>query len=202
VSLRLYRYPLSGHSHRVELLCALLGLPLEQVEVDLRKGEHRSAAFLALNPFGQVPVLQDGDVRLADSNAILVYLAMRYDPGRRWYPQDPVRAAEVQRWLSVAAGELMHGPAAARRAVVFRGSSDPEAIERAGKLLSLLDRHLADRAFLVGAEPTLADVAVYTYTAHAPEGGVLLEPFPAVRAWLSRVEALPGFVPMQRASHV
>jgi glutathione S-transferase len=198
--LRLYRHPLSGHCHRVELLCALLGLPLEKVEVDLRKGEQRAEPFLALNPFGQIPVLQDGDVLLADSNAIVVYLAMRYDPSRRWYPQDPVRAAEVQRWLSVAAGELMHGPAAARRAVVFRGSTDPDAVGRADKLLSTLERHLAGRDFLVGPEPTLADLAIYTYTAHAPEGGVALEPFPAVRAWLSRLEALPGFVPMQRAA--
>ena len=195
-SIKLHRMALSGHCHRVELLLSLLGLPHALVDVDMRQGEHKTPAFLALNPFGQVPVLQDGDLTLADSNAILVYLAQRYAPGR-WLPQDPVGAAQVQRWLSVAAGQLAFGPAAARVIVLFNRPADPaEAIARAQALFALIEAQLAKSAFLVGDTPTIADLAHYAYVARAPEGNVSLQPCPNVRAWLARIEALPGFVPM------
>ena len=117
--IRLHCHPLSGHVHRVELFLSLLGLPVEKIPVDLLRAEHKTAPFLALNAFGQVPVIEDGDVVLADSNAILVYLAMTYDSSGQWLPRDAVGAARVQRWLSIAAGPLAYGPAAARVAVVF-----------------------------------------------------------------------------------
>jgi glutathione S-transferase len=197
--IRLYRFALSGHSHRVELFLSLLGLRYEPVDVDLARGAHKTPEFLAKNPFGQVPVIEDGGITLADSNAILVYLARRYDGSRQWLPDDPIAAAEVQRWLSVAAGELVSGPAAARLAAVFGVKLDREkARALAAQLYAILDRHLVGRPFLVGAKPTIADVAIYSYTAHANEGGVSLEPCANVCAWLTRVEALPGFVAMQR----
>ena len=131
------------------------------------------------------------------SSAILVYLALTYDASRRWYPTDPAAAAAVQRWLSVAAGQLASGPAAARLVGVFKLALDLErAQDIAARLFALLDVHLASRLFLVGDAATIADVALYAYTARAPEGGVSLTPYPNVRAWLSRIEALPGFVPM------
>ncbi|WP_043435633.1 glutathione S-transferase family protein [Cystobacter fuscus] len=197
--LRFYRYALSGHSHRVELFLSLLKLPSEFIDVDLAKGEHKTPGFLARNPFGQVPVLEDGEVTLADSNAILVYLATRYDPSGHWLPREPVAAARVQQWLSVAAGPLASGPAAARLVTVFGAKLDAERAKAiATQLYTVLDPSLAHRSFLVGEAPTLADVALYSYTAHAPEGGVSLEPYGNVRAWLARIEALPGFVPMPR----
>lgn len=197
--LRLHRHPLSGHAHRVELFLSLLRLPFELVDVDLKNGAQRTPEFLSKNPFGQVPVLEDGDVTLADSNAILVYLATRYDASERWLPRDPAAAARVQRWLSVAAGQLAAGPAAARRARVFGVRLDHEQAKAiAAQLFTVVDQHLAARRFLSGDEPTLADVAMYTYTAHAPEGGVPLDPYGHIRAWLARVEDLPGFVPMKR----
>ena len=197
--IRLYRHPLSGHAHRVELFLSLLRLPYELVEVDLLKGAHKTPEFLARNPFGQVPVIEDGDVTLADSAAILVYLAMRYDAAGQWLPRDPAAASQVQRWLSVAAGEIASGPAAARLVVLLGAPRDLDRARRiAAQLYQIVDRHLAARPFLVGAMPTIADVALYSYTAHAPEGGVSLEPYFHVRTWLARVEALPGFVPMQR----
>ena len=198
--IKLHRMALSGHSHRVELFLSLLGLPVERVDVDLAKGEHKTPAFLALNPFGQVPVIRDGDVTLADANAILVYLEGRYAPGQ-WLPREPLGAARVQRWLSVAAGPLAFGPAAARVINLFRRPDDPApAIARAQALLALMEGTLQLQPFLAAAQPTLADVANYTYVAHAPEGGVSLQSYPAVRAWLARIESLPGFVPMQRSA--
>ncbi|MFD0724721.1 glutathione S-transferase family protein [Lysobacter brunescens] len=196
MSLVLHRFPLSGHAHRAELFLSLLGLDATQVDVDLRAGAHKRPDFLALNRFGQVPVLQDGDDVIADSNAILVYLARRYG-GEQWLPNDPLQAANVERWLSVAAGQIASGPARARLITVFGARySAEDTIAQAHALLQVVEDELRGRAWLVGTHPTIADVAAYTYIAHAPEGNVSLEAYPSIRAWLARIEALPGFVPM------
>lgn len=197
--IRLYRYALSGHAHRAQLMLSLLGLPHELVDVDLAAGEHKSAPFLARNPFGQVPVIEDGDATVADSNAILVYLALTYDRARHWLPAEPLQQAQVQRWLSQAAGPLAYGAAAARVALLFGRPQDPQRLVTARTLFERIEGHLAARDWLVGQRPTIADVAMYSYTAHVPEGGVSLEPWPRLRGWLQRVEALPGFVGMQRS---
>jgi glutathione S-transferase len=197
--IKLYRFPLSGHSHRVELFLSLLGLSVELIHVDLLTGAHKNLEFIALNIFGQVPVLQDGDVTIADSNAILVYLASKYDAGH-WLPREPEQAAEVQRWLSVAAGLLAFGPAAARLVKVFKAPLNlDEVTQRANHLFEVMEKVLQQSPFLVGAKPTLADVANYTYVAHAPEGDVSLASYPRIRAWLVRIEALSGFVPMTQS---
>ncbi|MDB5929401.1 MAG: glutathione S-transferase-like protein [Polaromonas sp.] len=199
--IRLYRALVSGHAHRVELFMSLLGLPFEMVEVDLKAGQHKRPEFLALNAFGQVPVIQDGDVTLADSNAILVYLTLRYalDAGQ-WLPADPLGAAQVQRWLSVAAGPLAFGPSVARVIQLFKLPTDPaDAIARAHGLLKVMEQQLGASPFLAGGTLTLADVANYSYVARAPEGNVSLEGYPGVRAWLERIEALPRFVPMLKS---
>lgn len=197
-NIKLYRHALSGHSHRAQLLLSLLGLDAELVDVDLAAGEHKQAEFLARNRFGQVPVLEDGTTVIADSNAILVYLAERYDTGNTWLPADPLAVAEVQRFLSAAAGQTAYGPAAARLVNVFGAALDHKrAIEIAHNLLAVLESHLEGRDWLVGTNPTIADVANYAYIAHAPEGDVALANYPNVRAWLARIAALPGFVPMQ-----
>ena len=197
-AIKLYHFPRSGHAHRVELMLSLLQMPTELVFVDLVNGAHKQPDFLALNSFGQIPVLDDQGVVLADSNAILVYLANKYGDGR-WLPTDPVGAAKVQRWLSVAAGPLASGPGIARLITLFGAPYDAEeVIGRSHALLKVIDQELADTAYLAGNEPTIADVAVYSYTAHAPEGNVSLEEYTNVRAWLARIEALPGFVGMPR----
>lgn len=193
--MKLYHYPLSGHSHRARLFVSLLGLPHDLIEVDLKAGAHKTPEFLALNPFGQVPVLDDDGVVIADANAILVYLAKK--TGRaEWLPEDARGAAAVQRWLSVAAGEVAYGPAAARLVTVFGAKYNPEeVIGRAHILLARLESHLAGRDWLVGDRATIADVAIYSYVARAPEGNVDISSYAAINALLRRVEALPGFVP-------
>lgn len=195
--LLLHGFKLSGHSHRAEVMIRLLDLPFDFHQVDLVGGEHKQPAFLKLNAFGQVPVLEDDGLVVADSVAILVYLAQKYDQARSWLPTDPFQAAQVQRWLSVAQGPVFNGPCAARLVTVFQADLDHErAKTTAHALLSTLDAELADKKFLVNDAPTIADVALYTYIAHAPEGGVSLDPYPQVQAWLGRVEALPHFEPM------
>ncbi|MFK3820442.1 glutathione S-transferase family protein [Pseudomonas sp. NPDC089407] len=196
--IKLYNFPKSGHAHRIELMLSLLNLPTELVFVDLAKGAHKQPDFLALNPFGQVPVIDDNGTVIADSNAILVYLVKKYDNGN-WLPEEPAAAARVQRWLSVAAGPLAFGPAAARLVTVFGASfNTDEVIARAHTLLKVIDAELAKTPFLAGSTPTIADIANYSYIAHAPEGNVSLEPYANVRSWLARIEALPGFVAMPR----
>lgn len=194
--IRLHAMRFSGHAHRAKLFLSLLGLPFETIEVDLRAGEQKSSAFLAMNPFGQVPVIEDGETVVFDSNAILVYLAKRYgDPS--WLPEDPIGAARVAQWLSVAAGQIVYGPGAARLAKAFGAQLDYDAAVRAAlKLFDVIEPEFGKRPFAVGTHATIADVAAYSYVAHAPEGGISLEPYPNIRAWLARVEALPGFVAM------
>lgn len=197
---RLHRHPLSGHSHRAQLMLSLLGREVELVEVDLASGAQNAPHFLQLNPFGQVPVMEDEGETVADSNAILVYLAIRYDPSGRWYPRDAIGAAKVQRWLSVAAGRLVQGPMTARLATVFGVPVDRAKAQAATTALFLvLEAELTREPFLAGEHPMIADVALYTYTAHAPEGGMALEPYPAIRDWIEKIEALPGFLPMAKS---
>ena len=198
--IRLYSMTYSGHGHRVQLLLSLLGLPYEKIDVDPHGGVLRTPEFLTMNPFGQVPVIVDGDTILHDSNAILVYLAKTYG-GPAWLPEDAEGSAFVQQWFSLAAGPIAFGPCAARRLRVYGEELIPmgHAVEISMKLFPVLESVLSGRMFAIGEHPSLADVAAYTYIAHAPEGGLSLEAYPAIRAWLERVEALPGFVPMPEA---
>ena len=191
----LHGTPLSGHAHRVELLLRMLGLPYRYVEAPA--AVRATPEFQAMNPRGQIPVLQDGDVTLADSNAILVYLAKRYAPGSHWLPEEPVAAARVQRWLSIAAGEVMYGPATARMVTQWNLPGDLNRSKQiAAVLLRFMNDHLKTRTFLAADHPTIADLACYSYVRHAPEGGIALDNYESVLAWLRRVEELPHFKPI------
>lgn len=196
--MKLYYHPLSGHSHRARLFLSLIGQPVELVEVNLADREHKQPAFLELNSFGQVPVLVDGDTVVPDSNAIMVYLSKKFGK-TDWLPETHTAAAAVQRWLSVAAGDIAFGPAAARLVTVFAATLDSEAaISRAHVVLKRMDDSLANGPWIAADHPTIADVALYSYTARAPEGFVDLKDYANVRKWLERVEALPGFVEFKK----
>ncbi|MFC0401626.1 glutathione S-transferase family protein [Paraburkholderia rhizosphaerae] len=196
--MKLYSHPLSGHSHRAHLGLSLLGVPHELIEVNLAAAEHKSPPFLKLNPFGQIPVLVDGDTVIPDSNSILVYVARKFGK-TDWLPQDALGEASVQRWLSVAAGEIAYGPCAARLITVFgRDMNADEVIKRAHRILGLIDATLGGHDYIVGSAPTIADIALYSYISSAPEGNVDLSGYPQVLKWLRRIEALPGFVPFQK----
>lgn len=200
--IRLYHFPLSGHAHRAQLFLSLLGLDHEIVPVDLANRAQKQPDFLALNPRGQVPVIVDGANVVHDSNAILTYLALRYDAAGRWLPRDPMGAAKVQQWLTAAADRLAQGPAAARIGKLFQREMDFEKAHAiAAGLLGEMEALLGRQDFLAADHPTIADIAHYSYVAHAPEGGCALEPYPHVRAWLARIEALPDFVAMPASPH-
>jgi len=192
--MKLYFHPISGHAHRARLFLSLIGADVEIVDVDLAKGQHKLPEYLALNRFGQVPLLDDDGVIVPDSNAIMVYAAKKF--GRTdWLPVDPAGAAAVQRWLSVAAGQIAFGPAAARLVTIFNAGFNPEeVIGRAHAILKVIEAELVGRPWIASDRPTIADVALYSYIARAPEGNVDLSAYPNVKAWLGCIEALPGFV--------
>ncbi|OQW59237.1 MAG: glutathione S-transferase [Proteobacteria bacterium SG_bin9] len=193
--MKLYFHPISGHSHRARLFLSLIGAQHELINVDLMAGAQKRPEFLKLNPFGQVPVLDDGGVIVSDSNAILVYLARKFGK-TDWLPDDAQGAAAVQRWLSVAAGELHRGPARARLKVLFKLPDDAaELIKNAHTVLKLIDGELQYRDWIASSRPTIADVALYSYIFSAPEGNVDLAAYTNINAWMRRIEALPGFVP-------
>jgi len=192
----LHEFAISGNCHKVRLLLSLLGVPYESHAVKAAEAEHKSPSFLKMNPFGQVPVLTDGEVVLRDSQAILVYLAGRYG-SERWLPKDPVEMARVVAWLSAAANEISRGPSALRMHYKFGRAIDIAAAEDAtAKLFGLLENHLLANEWLELGRPTIADIAMYSYVALLPEGRVDLEPYPAIRAWLARIQSLPGYVGM------
>lgn len=196
--IKFYDFPLSGHAHRVRLFLSLLNIPHRVVPVDLRKGEHKTADYLQLNIFGQVPVLEDSDTVIRDSNAILVYLANKFAP--EWNPAEPAEAGQVQAWLTTASKDISGTIGAARLVTVFKAPKDHgQLIDQSHAFLRLLDKHLEDREWLAIDRPTIADISAYSYIAVAPEGDVELGAYPSVRAWLKRIESLKGFVAMPDA---
>jgi glutathione S-transferase len=198
-SITLYRFPLSGHSHRAQLFAALLDLEVTLVDVNLPGREQKTPEFLAKNPLGQVPVLVDGNDVIADSNAILMYLAAKYAPDH-WLPQTPWAIAQIVRWFAVTSGPMVETLARARAHYLFKRPTDLTATQAfAHDLLKVYEAELSRSAFLLGDQVSLADVASYTYVAHSPEGGVTLDQYPAIQSWLGRIEALPGFVAMTKS---
>ena len=191
----LYGTPVSGNAYKVRLLLSLLGVEFEEIDIDLMAGENRTESFLALNPRGQVPVLVDGEVTVWDSQAILVYLARRY--GEAWLPADPAPMAEVMQWLAVSENELLFGLARARAVLHFGRDFDLAASQAYGRAgLKVLEQHLAGNEWLAAGRPTIADVACMPYAALSHMGDLPLDGHPAVRAWIDRTRALPGFIAM------
>jgi len=196
--IKLYGHEISGNSYKIKLFLSLLKLDYEWIKVDLLTAEQKAPEHLARNSFGQVPVIVDGDVTLADAQAILVYLARQYG-GDSWLPSAALPLAQVIRWLSTAAGEVRQGPEHARLYHLF-GAGTKINIERATQkaefILTQLDKHLSTRTWLEFEHPTIADIAVFPYVALAPDGKIDLVPYPHVLAWLDRVKQLPGYIPM------
>ncbi len=197
--MRLYDFGDSGNGYKVRLLLAQLGRPYELVPIDILKGESRTAEFLARNPAGKIPVLElDDGTCLAESNAILFHLA----EGTRFLPEDPLDRARVLQWMFFE--QYAHEPNIATSRFWLRHAertawhearlADKKTAGEAA--LRVMQEHLATRDWFVAGRYGIADIALYAYTHVAPEGGFALEPWPAIRAWLARVEQQPGYVPL------
>ena len=198
----LHEYSASGNCYKLRLTAALLGLPLERREYDILKGETRTPEFLAeVSAVGRIPVLQVGDRFIPESNAACFYLA----DGSRLVPADRFERADMLRWMFFE--QYHHEPTVAtlRFWIAFIGESALTDLQRAQlpakrtageAALGLMDEHLRGRAYFVGDRLSLADIALYAYTHVAEEGGFRLAEYPAIGAWLDRVAAEPGHVPM------
>ena len=192
----LYEFALSGNCHKIRLMLSLLGLDYRSVIVNGSERQQKSADFLSLTPFGQVPVLTDDDIIVRDSQAILVYLARKYG-NEQWLPNEATALAEVATWLSTAANEVSMGPNRLRLHYKFgRAINSEESRQTAINLLNILQGRLEKYEWLATDHLTIADIAIYPYIALAPEGRLDLESYPAVTGWVSRIQALPGYVGM------
>jgi len=198
--LKLYNRERSGNCYKARLMLALLGLEYEKIAVH-REGKGRNqlpADFDKLNPLRQIPVLVDGERHFWGTIPILVYLARRYG-GESWLPSDAAGEAEVTQWLSLGQNEIFQGLGRARSMRAGRwhgyGTLD-EAHAIAHVALRALEGRLARNDWLALDRPTIADVACYSYTVFAPEGGISLKAYPSVPMWLKRIEGLPGYLPI------
>jgi glutathione S-transferase len=198
VAVLLYDNPVSGNCYKVRLLFGLLGIEFERRQLSVVDHSDRAAVLGGLSPSLNVPtvVLEDGRP-LGESNAILCYFA----DGTRYLPDDSYERAQVLQWMFFEQYKHEPGIAVTRFWVAYSEDPPPaaeiEARRAAGYLaLDAMERHLGDREYLVGGRFTVADIALYAYTHVAPEGGFDLGPYAAVRAWLGRVAAQPGLVPI------
>jgi glutathione S-transferase len=195
--MKLYNVQYSGNSYKVRLLLAQLGIPCEIIEVDILKGESRTAEFLKVNPNGRTPVLDDNGFVLAESNAILAYLAR----GTKFLPEDRQKFALVLQWMFFE--QYSHEPyiATSRFWIQHKPDSPEKTVLLASRrdggwaALKIMDAHLAKNDFFVG-DYSIADIALFAYTHVAHEGGFSLNDFPKTRAWIERVRAQPKFLPM------
>jgi glutathione S-transferase len=192
---------ISGNCYKLQLLLSQLRLAYRWVEVDIVRGDSRTPEFLAMNPNGKVPVLELEDGRtLWESNAILCHLA----EGSAFLPQDPWQRAKVLQWLFFE--QYSHEPyiAVARFICLFlpedhpRRAELPRLLERGHQALAVMDNHLAGHDFLAGSAWTIADIALFAYTHSAADGGFDLSDYAAIRAWMERARAQPGFVAQGR----
>lgn len=192
----LYDLDVSGNCYKARLLCAMLGVPLDIKPVDFMAGEHKKPPMTDLNPFGEIPIFVDGDLVLRDSQAILVYIARKWG-GEAWLPTDATGMSQVQQWLSTASNDVARGPNDARLADKFGYPIDADkAREKAARLLSIMDAHLGKHQWLALGRPTIADIACMPYIGIGHEGGVTLDKYPNVKAWIDRIKQLPGFITM------
>ena len=202
--IKLYDYELSGNCYKVRLLLRVLRVPHERVELDFHPGlEHKSAWFLAINPLGQLPVIDDQGFVLRDAQAILMYLATQYDPTGHWYPRDSAASiGQIGMWLSFAQSLTASAGAARQHDTMFYEVDVDKCRTEAHSLLRVLDEHLwfnerAGHAWLCNHDhPTIADIACFPYVALSEEGGISRLPYPAIRRWIDRVRQIPGFTPM------
>lgn len=194
--IKLYDIDISGSCYKIRLLLNILGQEYETIPVDFVNKEHKTPKYTALNPFGEIPIFEDGAVHLRDAQAIMVYLAQKYDKTNQWYPNDATAMGQIQQWLSTGGGEVMNA-AGARLVKVLKYSMDLEKLHAgAHRVFKIMDDHLAGREFLELGHPTIGDIACFPYTALAGEGGIDLSGYKNVLAWIERMKRLPGFITM------
>ena len=195
--IRLHTTMGSINGYKVRILLSMLELAYERVEIDMYGGEHKRQPFLSLNPFGQMPAMQDGDYTIADSHACLVYLARKYDKSNRWLPVDAEGEAKVAEWLSKSANEVHQGPWM-KRAKIRRPEaiklSDEEIDARCDHILKIMDGQFASRQWLALGRPTIADVSCFGPISMLKVSNYDTDKWPNVTRWMADFRKLPGAI--------
>lgn len=186
----------SGNSYKPLLMLSMLGVPCETVEIDLAKREQKRADYLRISPRGLVPALEDDGTVIWDSTAILVYLARKHG-GDAWLPLEPEPLSKVMQWLAFAQNEIHYGLQFARAIRHFGRRGNLEECQAYGRnALDVLDKYLATHPWLALGRLTIADIACFPYVALAPDADVGLQAYPSVTAWIDRIKARPGYMPL------
>lgn len=194
--IKLYDSDISGSCYKVRALLHILDVPYEKVPVDFVNKEHKTGKYLALNAFGEIPILDEDGLILRDAQAIMVYLAKKYDSSGQWYPNDAVAMGKIQQWLSTGGGEVMNA-AGARLVKVLNYPMDLDKLHSGAKrVFTIMDDYLATHEWLGLDRPSIGDIACFPYTALAGEGGIDLSVYPNIQKWIGRFKALPGFITM------
>ena len=197
--IKLYGLDISGNTYKVKLLLNLLNIKYEFIPLNIKNKQHKSEAFLKLNPRGEFPVLEDGSLIIWDSQAILIYLAKQYatHKNNNWYPDNAPAIAHITQWLTVANGEIFLTLGKARSMLKFGYAGDLELAQNKGiKILQWIDLHLNTRNWLATEQPSIADIACYPYIALCEEGDISLTPYPSIHRWFKRIQNTNGYVSM------
>ena len=198
----LYDYILCDNCYKVRLLLAMLRLDYVPSKVNIHPGrECETAEFLSINPLGRIPVLKDGNVVLRDPQAILTYLALRYDGARHWLPSEAATAGRIAMWLAFAGADLDCLSVLRMSRITSARGDEPGVSERAHDALTVLEDHLAEgeiigSKWIVADHATIADIAIFPPVALAADGGITLEHYPAIWRWIDRIKRLDGFIVM------
>ncbi len=202
--IKLYDYELSGNCYKLRMLMSMLDVDYQTVPIDFYPGrEHKSDWFVRINPLGQLPVLDDDGLVLRDAQAILVYLAAKYDRSGKWYPTDDAALlGQIGQWMSFADGITSTASAARLHDGLFYDFDIDACRAGAHRLFRILDEHLwfaerqGHRWICPADHPTVADLACFPYIALSEEGGISRQDYPAIRRWMDRVKRIPGFIVM------
>ncbi|VAW56380.1 Glutathione S-transferase, unnamed subgroup [hydrothermal vent metagenome] len=198
--IKLYGLDVSGNTYKAKLLMHFLGVNYQFLTLDISQQEHKSPAFLKLNPRGEFPVLEDDSHIIWDSQAILIYLARQYGAlpeTRFWYPDSAAEIANITQWLCVANNEIFQSLAKARSIIKFNHPGDLALAQKQGQaVLQWIEKHLSHNHWLSNNMPSIADIACYPYIALCEEGKISLDSYSSIQQWLMRIQFLNNYIDM------
>jgi len=194
--IKLHGIDVSGNTYKVSLLLSILKIEYEFSKIDVVKQHHKSVDFLKLNPRGEFPVLQDGEITIWDSQAILIYLSRQYG-GHHLYPDRPAEMSHITQWLCVANNEIHHSLAKARAILKFSRPGNLKQCQLyASTVLNIINNHLSGREWIATEHFSLADIACYPYIALAEEGEISLRGYRHISHWIERMQNIDNYIEM------
>ena len=196
--IKLHGLEVSGNTYKPRLLMSILKINYEFISIDIKNKQHKTDQYLALNPRGEFPVLEDGAHIIWDSQAILIYLSREYN-GEHWYPNNPIEMALITQWLTVANGDIFNSLAKARSMLKFGYPGDLTEYQRQGvNILKIINTHLqrSKNDWIATDQPSIADLACYPYIALCGEAEISIHKYTAILQWIEKIQDLDGYILM------